>query len=62
MAAIKKMDSYLISNQAWELDYVAQKFSIGRKDVRAAIKAVGNSRRKVYNWIRQNFSLKLNEE
>lgn len=57
-----KLDPYLISRQKWELSYVVRKISseylsgyeIYIEDVLAAIKAVGRSRKKVYNWLRKN--------
>lgn len=48
----KKMDPYLVSRQKWELQYVATKTGQTIVSVLAAIKAVGRSRRKVYNWLR----------
>ena len=53
-----KMDRYLISKQKWELEWVIkrmwdkEKISCSVNDVLFAIKKVGRSRRKVYQWLR----------
>lgn len=55
----RKMDPYFVSRQRWELRYVAYKlddegYPVLVEDVKDAIKAVGKSRKKVYNWLRKN--------
>jgi len=41
------------SKQEYEVRFVADKFGISRASVRAIIKRVGNSRRKIYAEIRR---------
>ena len=48
----KKMDSNTVSNQKWEIQYVASKFGIKPEKVRAAKKITGRSRHKLYNYLR----------
>ena len=53
-----KMDRYLISTEPHELAYAVYKLKkegliITSKQVKAAIKEVGNSRRKVYKYLRE---------
>ena len=42
------MDRYLVSNQLWELRYIAKAFMVKVQDVKDAKKKVGVSRKKVY--------------
>jgi len=57
-----KMDPYLISNVKYEIDYVvswAHKqglVKVNSKIVRAVVKKIGRSRRKVYNYLKKNFA------
>lgn len=48
----KKMDAHLVSNQIWELRYIAKKFNLTIPEVKAAKKKVGRSRRKLYRYLR----------
>ena len=48
----RKMDANFVSNQAWEIQYIALKFGITCEMVRMAKKLVGKSRRKIYNYIK----------
>lgn len=49
-----KIDPYTISvNQDYELDHITAKFRCTRAAIRAAIKAVGRSRRRVYQHLRE---------
>lgn len=49
----KKLDPNFISLQKWEIQYVANKFEILPEEVRAIVKKIGKSRKKVYKHIRQ---------
>lgn len=50
------MDRHLIAvNQDYELDHVCQLFGCTRDRVREAVEKVGNSRRKVYKYIRETY-------
>lgn len=51
-----KMDPHLVSKQDWELNYLLRKFNCKRSDLKNAIKAVGNSRKKVYQYLRLRFT------
>lgn len=51
----RKLDPRMVSNQKWEIQYIASKFKIKPDKVRQAKKAVGKSRNKVYKYIRENF-------
>lgn len=48
----RKMDPYLVSQQKWELAYIARKFGASIQTVRRIVKAVGRSRQKVYATLR----------
>lgn len=48
----RKMDTYTISGQRWELDYVAHKFKCGLSLVQQAKKECGKSRQKCYRFIK----------
>lgn len=48
----RKMDPRLVSSQKWELTYIADKIGVSINAVKAAIKQVGRSRRKVYAYLR----------
>lgn len=50
------MDRMMISQQEWEIDYIASKFGISRKQVREALKVTqSRSRRRVYSYIRDTY-------
>lgn len=55
MAKVKnhKMDPYLVSNQPWEIKYIADKFKLSTDLVRKVKKEVGRSRQKIYNELRK---------
>lgn len=61
MKRTKRMDPYLLSRQKWELQYVVEKLrkegfkKLEVRDILIALKAVGRSRRKVYNYLRKNY-------
>ncbi len=48
----KRMDINLVSNQIWELKYVAKKFNTTVHAVRVAKSEVGRSRRRLYAYLR----------
>ena len=48
----RKMDSNFVSNQIWELTYIARKFAVTIDLVRQAKKTCGKSRRKIYSYIK----------
>lgn len=50
----KFADTLMVSNQKWEIQYIASKFGIYPEQVRDAKKAIGRSRRKLYAYIREN--------
>jgi hypothetical protein len=50
----KKLDPRFVSNQKWEIQYIASKFGISPEQVRDVKKLVGRSRRKIYKEIRDN--------
>ena len=47
-----KMDQKLVSEQTHEAKYIAAKYKIPIAVVREAMKAVGQSRRKIYDHLR----------
>ena len=53
----QKMDRNFVSNQPWEIQWIADKFSISPLSVKEAKAKVGRSRRKIYSYIRSNFLL-----
>jgi len=48
----RKMDNNFVSNQVWEIQYIASKFAIKPEKVREIKKLVGKSRQKIYNYIK----------
>jgi len=48
----KKMDAHLVSNQNWELQYIAKKFDATVSFVRLVKNKVGRSRKIVYKFLR----------
>lgn len=50
----KKMDPRFVSNQKWEIQYIASKFGIYPEQVRDVKKKVGRSRLRIYKEIREN--------
>jgi hypothetical protein len=48
----KSMDPHSVSNQVWELRYVATKFKTTIEIVKKVKKLVGRSRKKIYNYLR----------
>lgn len=50
-----KMDRRLVSQETWELQYLIKRFSCTANDIKQAIKEVGNSRKKVYKYLRVKF-------
>lgn len=55
MAKKKFADPKMVSNQKWEIQYIATKFGITPEEVRAVKKSVGRSRRKVYKEITEKY-------
>lgn len=61
MAKKKNTDAKQVSSkQLYELYYISGRYEIPLADVRAAIKAVGRSRRKIYKWLRDEKKYKIN--
>jgi hypothetical protein len=48
-----KRDRARVSNQSFELEYMMRKFKVSRQQVSGAKRAVGNSRAKVEQYLRQ---------
>ncbi len=54
----RKMDAHLVSNQKWELQYVAKKFGVTIEIVKISQKQapggkkIGRSRKRLYNYLR----------
>lgn len=48
----KKFDRQLVSEEEHELDHITAKFRCTREEIRIAKAAVGNSRRKIYKFLR----------
>ena len=40
--------------QDWEMSYMTQKFNVSKEQVEQAVKAVGNSRERVEEYLRKN--------
>ncbi len=55
----KKSDNDTLSKEDHELDYLKKTYNISRFIGRLAIKAVGNSRRKIMKWLKENGFIKL---
>ena len=53
-----KMDRNFVSNQKWEIQYIANKFDISILKVKAIKKECGKSRKKVYAAIREYLAKK----
>lgn len=50
----KKMDQHTVSNQAWEIQYIANKFGLKPLVVRWAKKQIkSKSRKLLYNFLRK---------
>lgn len=54
----KKMDPHTVSQQKWELQYVAKKFGVSVEVVKTSMKQtiggkkIGKSRKRLYNYLR----------
>ncbi len=58
----KKTDKDMVSKELWELDYLQKTYNVSRDIGRIAIKAVGNSRKKVMAWLKENNFIKSENE
>lgn len=47
-------------SQPYEVYYISGRYHIPLADVRAAMKAVGTSRRKIYKWLREECGYTIN--
>tara|TARA_R110000868_G_scaffold98869_1_gene272201 strand:- start:276 stop:524 length:249 start_codon:yes stop_codon:yes gene_type:complete len=52
----QKMDKNFVSSQPWEIQWIADKFSVSPSSVRAIKARVGVSRRRIYSYIRSSNS------
>lgn len=48
----KRLDPHVVSMQPFELSYICKKFGVSKDKVLDAKKAVGRSRKKIYNYLR----------
>lgn len=48
----RKMDTYTVSSQKYEIQYIATKFGVTPECVRQIKKKFGKSRKKIYNQLR----------
>ena len=42
------------SNEEWEVSYMREKYNVDTRKVEEAVKAVGNDRQKVEEWLQKN--------
>lgn len=52
-----KMDPHLVSDEPYEIYYIAEKFGVKPATARAAKKKVGRSRKKIYRAIREGLGV-----